>query len=118
MRVLPVMTQRADVRLKDTGDANKRVTRWQRIALEAAKQSGRARVPEVRCANLIHIAHRKQTQENSGGLFMFSERGRRTTCRNTHAHATTSRPLIAAGSLRGGWADEEIFQARAGGCRS
>src|SRR5450432_3738671 len=45
-QIQPVITQRADVRLREDQDA-KRGTRWQRIALEAAKQSGRARVPEV-----------------------------------------------------------------------
>jgi 16S rRNA (uracil1498-N3)-methyltransferase len=47
MRIVPLITERADVRLRDDGDANKRVNRWQRIAQEAARQSGRARVPTV-----------------------------------------------------------------------
>lgn len=46
-RVVPVVTKLADIRLRDESDAAKRVARWQRIALEAAKQSGRAVVPEV-----------------------------------------------------------------------
>ena len=46
-RVVPVITKLADIRLRDDRDASKRVARWQRIALEAAKQSGRAVVPEV-----------------------------------------------------------------------
>ncbi|MBV9211579.1 MAG: 16S rRNA (uracil(1498)-N(3))-methyltransferase, partial [Acidobacteria bacterium] len=46
-RLIPVQTARADVRLRDESDALKRVTRWQRLALEACKQSGRARVPAI-----------------------------------------------------------------------
>jgi 16S rRNA (uracil1498-N3)-methyltransferase len=46
-RVVPVATKRADVRLRDRADAARRVERWRRLALEAAKQSGRARVPAV-----------------------------------------------------------------------
>ena len=46
-RVVPVVTRLADIRLRDASDAAKRVARWQRIALEAAKQSGRAVVPEI-----------------------------------------------------------------------
>ena len=46
-KVIPVITQRTIVRL-DKEKAEKRRNRWQRIALEAAKQSGRAIVPEVR----------------------------------------------------------------------
>lgn len=45
--IVPVVTARADVRLRDANDAAKRTTRWQRLALEAAKQSGRARVPVI-----------------------------------------------------------------------
>src|SRR5713226_8756438 len=36
-----------DVPLRDSEDAQKRVTRWRRIALEAAKQSGRAYVTMI-----------------------------------------------------------------------
>src|SRR5687768_5567503 len=46
-RVAPVLTKRADVRPRDASDASKRVERWRRLALEAAKQSGRARAPAV-----------------------------------------------------------------------
>ena len=46
-RFIPLITRYADIRLRDEADAAKRVARWQRIALEAAKQSGRAVVPEV-----------------------------------------------------------------------
>lgn len=46
-RIVPVITARADVRLRDAADAEKRVSRWRRLALEAAKQSGRARLPAV-----------------------------------------------------------------------
>src|SRR3954468_23249735 len=46
-RVVPVLTKRSDVRLRDARDAEHKVERWRRLALEAAKQSGRARVPAV-----------------------------------------------------------------------
>jgi 16S rRNA (uracil1498-N3)-methyltransferase len=45
-KIIPVITQRTIVRL-DKERARKRRNRWQRIALEAAKQSGRATIPEV-----------------------------------------------------------------------
>src|SRR5919112_2253236 len=44
-RVEPVLTARADVRPRDERDTERRVERWRRLALEASKQSGRARVP-------------------------------------------------------------------------
>src|SRR6185295_3939053 len=46
-RFVPLITRYADIKLRDEADANKRVARWQRIALESAKQCGRAVVPEV-----------------------------------------------------------------------
>src|SRR5215203_7425526 len=49
-KIVPVITRYADIHLRDEADAGKRVARWQRIALEAAKQSGRAFVPEVSTA--------------------------------------------------------------------
>ena len=46
-QIAPVITRHADIHLRDESEAAKRVTRGQRIALEATKQSGRAVVPEV-----------------------------------------------------------------------
>ena len=46
-RIIPVITQRTIIRL-DKEKAKVRRIRWQRIALEAAKQSGKAIIPEVR----------------------------------------------------------------------
>jgi RsmE family RNA methyltransferase len=37
--VVPVVTKLADIRLRDESDVSKRLARWQRIALEAAKRS-------------------------------------------------------------------------------
>lgn len=46
VRIVPVLTQRATVRLT-RADAEKKRARWQRIAEEAAKQCGRAVIPEI-----------------------------------------------------------------------
>src|SRR5215213_11400021 len=46
-KVTPLITRYADIHLRDQSDAARRVARWQRIALGAAKQSGRAFVPEI-----------------------------------------------------------------------
>ncbi len=45
-KVIPVETRRTVVKLKPS-KAKRRVKRWQKIAREAAKQSGRARIPHV-----------------------------------------------------------------------
>src|SRR6185503_9003941 len=46
-KITPLLTRFADIHLRDASDASKRLARWQRIAIEAAKQSGRAFVPEI-----------------------------------------------------------------------
>ncbi len=45
VRIVPTITQRSVVKLPD-GDTKKQ-QRWQKVALEAAKQSGRGVIPEV-----------------------------------------------------------------------
>ena len=46
-RIVPVLNARTVVRLSDEKDERKKVERWQRIAEEAAKQSGRGIVPQI-----------------------------------------------------------------------
>ncbi len=46
-RIIPVVTARTIVKLKDAEDEIHKVSRWQRIAKEAAKQSKRGIIPEV-----------------------------------------------------------------------
>src|SRR4029453_4004870 len=71
--LVPVMTKFADVRLHDPADASKRVSRWQRIALEAAKQSGRAALPEINSP--VSFAELIERKPPEGSLrLMFAER--------------------------------------------
>jgi 16S rRNA (uracil1498-N3)-methyltransferase len=45
-KIMPLITERTVVRL-DSGKAETRLVRWQRIALEAAKQCRRGRIPQI-----------------------------------------------------------------------
>jgi 16S rRNA (uracil1498-N3)-methyltransferase len=99
--VTPLITRHADIHLRDQSDATKRVARWQRIALEAAKQSGRAFVPEISLPVAFETAL-------EGVGVMFSERGGEPFESLTGAGAMTA--LVGS---EGGWADEEIEAARA-----
>ena len=114
-RITPVMTKLADVRLRDAVDGARRVARWRRIALEACKQSGRARVPEVDapvvCASLIESA----PSDTGEWRVMFAERGGSgfiETIKNLQAQPLSVRALVGS---EGGWTDEEIAQARSAG---
>ena len=76
--------------------------RWQRIALEAAKQSGRAVVPEVTLPIDFSSALKNP-------CVLFSEKG---------GHGLTpidTDEVTAIVGSEGGWSDEELDQARAAG---
>lgn len=45
--IIPVITDRTIVQLKDHKDVEKKIERWQKIAIEAAKQSKRGRIPLI-----------------------------------------------------------------------
>ncbi|HEU4869659.1 MAG TPA: 16S rRNA (uracil(1498)-N(3))-methyltransferase [Pyrinomonadaceae bacterium] len=100
--ITPLITRYADIHLRDQSDAAKRVARWQRIALEAAKQSGRAFVPEIS----LPVAFESLNVDGLG--VMFSERGGDSL--ETLPPSDTITALVGS---EGGWADEEIESARA-----
>jgi 16S rRNA (uracil1498-N3)-methyltransferase len=102
-KLTPLITRYADIHLRDQSDATKRTTRWQRIALEAAKQSGRAFVPEVSLPVTLETA-----LEFEGAGVMFSERDGEVFESLIQANSMTA--LVGS---EGGWADEEIEAARA-----
>lgn len=111
--VVPVVTQHADIRLRDASDAVKRVARWQRIALEASKQSGRAVVPEVTkpvtFESLIQTTGRQTAgAENAATGLMFSERDGQPLLEAIRKLPSTLSSLTALIGSEGGWADEEI----------
>ncbi len=103
-KITPLITRYADIHLRDASDAKKRMTRWQRIAIEAAKQSGRAFVPE------IGLPVEFESVEVDGPVAMFSERNGEPI---ESLPAVTS--ITALVGSEGGWADEELETAQARG---
>lgn len=103
-KIVPLMTRYADIKLRDESDATRRVARWQRIALEAAKQSGRGLVPVVsEPATLGSVL--------KNPCLLFSERGGEGLER-----METDEVTAIIGS-EGGWSDEELDEARAAGAQ-
>jgi 16S rRNA (uracil1498-N3)-methyltransferase len=109
VRIVPVMTKLADIRLRDGSDAGKRVTRWGRIALEAAKQSGRAFVPEV--GPPVSFALLIQTALDQIKV-MFSEREGQSLREFKDRSAENRHSITALVGSEGGWTDEELTLAR------
>ena len=114
--VVPIMTKLADVKLRDESDADKRVTRWRRIALEAAKQSGRAFVPKIETPSSF-------TDLLLGGAFtylldgvdilLFAEQGG-TPLEDVRLEDTRS--ILAIVGSEGGWTEAELEAAKGAGC--
>ena len=110
-RIVPVITRFADIRLRDESDAHKRVLRWQRIALEAAKQSGRAALPLVNGpmkfgSLLINTANQHSLR------LLFAERDGEGL---VDLKQPSPEAITALVGSEGGWSDEEIEQAREAG---
>lgn len=103
-KLIPLQTIRGDVKTKD---AAKRLDRWRRIALEATKQCGRARLMEIAEPTAFEMLIANLKGEN---LVMFSERD--------GTDFTAIKPYKKITSLigpKGGWDDSELDLARAKG---
>jgi len=112
-RVVPLETRRADVRLRDAKDAARRVERWRRLALEASKQSGRARVPAV--AEPTTLDSLTSAAPRAGELrLLFAECGGAGLDAITFNNGSRSFVTALVGP-EGGWDDEEIAHARSRG---
>jgi 16S rRNA (uracil1498-N3)-methyltransferase len=105
-KITPLITRHADIHLRDESDAAKRVVRWQRIGQGAAKQSGRAFVPEISGPVKFDAA-----LDVHGLGVMFSERGGGAL--ETLMGQPTPDSITALVGSEGGWSDEEIESARA-----
>jgi 16S rRNA (uracil1498-N3)-methyltransferase len=116
-RIVPLDTERGDVHLRDSNSSEKRLARWRRIALEAAKQTGRAYVPEVAAPAPFSSLLSSNAEDKSASTVrvMFSERDGTSLVEATLSIAAQPTEIIALVGPEGGWSDEEIGAARAGG---
>jgi 16S rRNA (uracil1498-N3)-methyltransferase len=114
-RIVPVLTKLADVRLRDEQDAMRRTARLSRIALEAAKQSGRARVPSIGAPATFQSLIEATSTDVEGWRLMFAERDGRSLTETLKQPAERRRAVTALVGSEGGWTDEEIAEARQSG---
>ena len=112
-RVIPVVTSRADVLLRDGNEGQRKGIRWQRLALEAAKQCGRTRLmeikPPVEFGDLI-----RDSGPADELRVMFAEREGASFLNAMKDLKAATRAIGLVGS-EGGWTDDEIRQARSDG---
>lgn len=95
---------------KISGDPEKKVTRWQRIAEEAAKQSGRGIIPKVGLLGDIAEAFNK-AKETDLPLFMY-ETGERVTLKEAVEQKSG---ITSAAILTGSEGGFEAFEAELAG---
>ena len=112
-RIIPVTTTRAIQRL----DANtlrtmSRRSRWQKIAREAARQSGRLDVPEVEAVTALTTA--MQASPKDALKLLLWEGARQTTLRSVLPDEPPQQIVIAVGP-EGGFTVEEVEAARHAG---
>ena len=118
-RIVALDTERADVRGRDDHSSARRLARWRRIALEAAKQTGRAYVPEIAgpvpCSPLLSASVEVKDVSSNAARLMFSERGGTSLPEATLSFGAQPAGITALVGPEGGWSDDEIETARAGG---
>ena len=112
--VQPLLTKRSDVRLRDERDAAHRVERWRRLALEAAKQSGRARVPRVAPPQTFETLIASGPGADSLKV-MFAERGGVGLGSLSPRAGTPPTEVAALVGPEGGWEGSEVELARGRG---
>jgi 16S rRNA (uracil1498-N3)-methyltransferase len=112
--IVPLMTKQADVRVRDEQDGARRTARWQRIALEAAKQSGRALVPTISAPRAFASLVEATTIGEELRL-MFSEREGRALPSIIEDAPERVRAATALVGPEGGWTDEELALAGTAG---
>lgn len=101
--LVPLETKRADVKLKET---EKRIERWRKIALEACKQSGRAKL--LRIEN--PFAFEKFIAAADGTRILFAERGGTSL-----SEIKPAQTITAVVGAEGGWENSEIEAAQSSG---
>ncbi|MEO7659444.1 MAG: 16S rRNA (uracil(1498)-N(3))-methyltransferase [Pyrinomonadaceae bacterium] len=102
--LIPMHTIRGEVKTKD---AAKRLERWRRIALEATKQCGRARLMEIgEPATFDDLLGGSQCEH----LIIFSERDG-----TDFATIKPAKKITALIGPKGGWDDSELEAARSSG---
>ena len=98
--LVPLNTRRSDFKIKDT---EKRIERWRKIALEACKQSGRAKLMQIE--NPVDFD--KFIASAVGVKLLFAERGG-----GKFSAIEKSETMTAIVGAEGGWENSEIESAR------
>lgn len=106
-RIVPLITKRADIRIKDAKESGKKIERWRKIVLEASKQCGRAQLMQIETPT----AFEEFIKNNDGVCVLFSERDGESFESFVNKFSEAAKITAIVGS-EGGWEDSEIETAR------
>lgn len=108
-KIVPLITKRADIRLNSLQDAEKKIERWRKIALEAAKQSRRAFIPVIsKPLNFQELFSGK----SASVVFLFAESGGKQLENFLPTNAESTSQITAVVGAEGGWEEAEIAAAK------
>ncbi|MCU1313275.1 MAG: Ribosomal small subunit methyltransferase [Acidobacteriaceae bacterium] len=113
-RILPVMAERTEKHLAQA--AGKRVDRWRRIALEAAKQSRRSDLPEI--ADPLRLPQALAEKPPERRILLSETEEKHPLLRIIQAGSAAPADLALAIGPEGGWTPAEIAAFMAGGWQS
>jgi 16S rRNA (uracil1498-N3)-methyltransferase len=111
--VIPILTSRADVRLRSEDDADHKLVRWRRIVMEATKQCGRARLMTIESPVALEVFVNRTCGDGALRL-MFAERDGESLSHIVSGERAPEDITALIGS-EGGWTDDEINQTRGAG---
>jgi len=106
--IIPMLTAHSEVK-PNAESAERRLTRWRRIALEAVKQSERTRLVDIRPPLSLVDALKIEADVK----YFFAERGSKPIAEETDSVKQTLAIFIGP---EGGWSQEEEAVAREHGC--
>lgn len=104
-KIVPLQTKRADVKIKDVRESEKKLERWRKIALEAAKQSGRAKLMQIDAP----LSFEKFIESADGTRVLFAERNGEDFRKLPDKSISEITAIVGP---EGGWEDAEIESAR------
>lgn len=113
-RVVPFRSSRTIPRV-DPSDAKKRLLRWERIALAAAKQCGSGRVPEVSGIVPFNEALLQAAKQEAGIIFYEGERD--FSLKGVLSGMPGVKEIALVVGPEGGFSPDEVREAMAAGCR-
>lgn len=113
-RILPVLAERTEKHL--TQAAGKRVERWRRIALEAAKQSRRSDLPEI--ADPLRLPQALAERPSTQRVLLSETEEDQSLLRILQAGSAAAGDLALAIGPEGGWTPAEIAAFKDAGWQS